>query len=191
LTKRLNDTGTVLGTTLPQPAVPYAENFRIVLATILTVDQFATFFEIPPECVTEYRPEAAVETPVAPAVGQTQEAAVTPFRLKPPLSAGRSDRGRPSADEAHHDKKSGAATAAETNIRVSVAVLDRLMNLAGELVLSRNQLLQTLESGDRRRWRRWATVGSSGRRNCRNIMQTPDAAGRQCAEPVHPAWSAT
>lgn len=38
----------------------------------------------------------------------------------------------------------------ETNIRVAIAVLDRLMNLAGELVLSRNQLLQTLEQQDAR-----------------------------------------
>ncbi len=47
-----------------------------------------------------------------------------------------------------------AATAdapADTNIRVSVQVLDRLMNLAGELVLSRNQLMQAV-----------ATSGQSG-----------------------------
>lgn len=36
------------------------------------------------------------------------------------------------------------AAAVETNIRVSVQVLDKLMNLAGELVLSRNQLLQSV-----------------------------------------------
>ena len=35
----------------------------------------------------------------------------------------------------------------ETSIRVSVNLLDQLMNLAGELVLSRNQLLQTIGSG--------------------------------------------
>jgi two-component system chemotaxis sensor kinase CheA len=35
-----------------------------------------------------------------------------------------------------------AANSADTNIRVAVGVLDKLMNLAGELVLSRNQLLQ-------------------------------------------------
>ncbi|MEQ8791230.1 MAG: hybrid sensor histidine kinase/response regulator [Pirellulaceae bacterium] len=34
----------------------------------------------------------------------------------------------------------------DANIRVSVSVLDRLMNLAGELVLSRNQLLQAVSS---------------------------------------------
>ena len=36
----------------------------------------------------------------------------------------------------------------ETSIRVTVSLLDQLMNLAGELVLSRNQLLQTITSGD-------------------------------------------
>jgi two-component system chemotaxis sensor kinase CheA len=35
----------------------------------------------------------------------------------------------------------------ETSIRVSVGLLDQLMTLAGELMLSRNQLLQTINSG--------------------------------------------
>lgn len=38
------------------------------------------------------------------------------------------------------------AEGASTNIRVPVGVLDRLMNLAGELVLSRNQLLQAVSA---------------------------------------------
>ncbi|MGW8257841.1 MAG: chemotaxis protein CheA, partial [Thermoguttaceae bacterium] len=41
------------------------------------------------------------------------------------------------------------SVAADANIRVSVSVLDSLMNLAGELVLARNQLLQTVDSNDR------------------------------------------
>ncbi|MDY7225462.1 chemotaxis protein CheW [Hyalangium rubrum] len=36
--------------------------------------------------------------------------------------------------------------AAETKVRVDVALLDRMMNLVGELVLSRNQLLQSLST---------------------------------------------
>ena len=46
------------------------------------------------------------------------------------------------------EQKTGAAApaTAEANIRVSVGLLDKLMNLAGELVLSRNQLLQSLGS---------------------------------------------
>jgi two-component system chemotaxis sensor kinase CheA len=42
-----------------------------------------------------------------------------------------------------------AAAAAETSIRVDVALLDRLMNLVGELVLARNQIIQfTGANGD-------------------------------------------
>jgi len=45
-------------------------------------------------------------------------------------------------------EKPHAAAAADSSIRVGVGVLDRLMTLAGELVLSRNQLLQTIDSKD-------------------------------------------
>ncbi|WP_136810693.1 chemotaxis protein CheW [Desulfosediminicola flagellatus] len=41
-----------------------------------------------------------------------------------------------------------ATTKPETSIRVNVSLLDSLMTLAGELVLSRNQLLQTIGSDD-------------------------------------------
>jgi two-component system chemotaxis sensor kinase CheA len=39
---------------------------------------------------------------------------------------------------------------AETSLRVHVSLLDQLMTLAGELVLSRNQLLQSMGSNDKR-----------------------------------------
>jgi two-component system, chemotaxis family, sensor kinase CheA len=46
------------------------------------------------------------------------------------------------------DKAPSPMAAGDANIRVSVGVLDSLMNLAGELVLARNQLLQTVGSSD-------------------------------------------
>lgn len=48
------------------------------------------------------------------------------------------------------------AAGGETSLRVHVSLLDQLMNLAGELVLSRNQLLQTIGSED---YRSAETVG--------------------------------
>ncbi|SHO50683.1 hybrid sensor histidine kinase/response regulator [Desulfopila aestuarii] len=53
-------------------------------------------------------------------------------------------------------KKSTPATKVETSIRVNVSLLDSLMTLAGELVLSRNQLLQTIGTDD---FRNAETVG--------------------------------
>ncbi|MBU1564351.1 MAG: chemotaxis protein CheW [Proteobacteria bacterium] len=63
----------------------------------------------------------------------------------PPIQRnGRSDS---SSDK---NKQSGHPGKAETTLRVHVSLLDSLMNLAGELVLSRNQLLQTIGSDDLR-----------------------------------------
>ena len=57
---------------------------------------------------------------------------------------------QPQAEKKSPPKKEGEKKSApETSIRVSVGVLDKLMNLAGELVLSRNQLMQAISSADR------------------------------------------
>lgn len=67
----------------------------------------------------------------------------------PPPAATPAPAPTPSASET---KPSGEATGPRTQnvsdstIRVDVALLDRLMNLAGELVLARNQILQTSSS---------------------------------------------
>lgn len=45
-------------------------------------------------------------------------------------------------------QRATATPQVESSIRVQVGVLDRLMNLAGELVLGRNQLLQTVNNTD-------------------------------------------
>ena len=48
------------------------------------------------------------------------------------------------------NKQSGPPPKTDSTLRVHVSLLDSLMNLAGELVLSRNQLLQTIGSDDLR-----------------------------------------
>lgn len=53
-----------------------------------------------------------------------------------------------SGPSARNRKPSSTPQKTDTSIRVTVSLLDQLMNLAGELVLSRNQLLQTITSGD-------------------------------------------
>ncbi len=53
---------------------------------------------------------------------------------------------------ARESKTSSPSPLAESSIRVGVQILDRLMTLAGELVLARNQLLQTANSGDSSAW---------------------------------------
>jgi len=53
---------------------------------------------------------------------------------------------KPLATRKSKEKGDKKQTAPEASIRVSVGVLDKLMNLAGELVLSRNQLMQAIAS---------------------------------------------
>ncbi|MCK5271300.1 MAG: chemotaxis protein CheW [Sedimentisphaerales bacterium] len=57
---------------------------------------------------------------------------------------------KPQAKVSSPTKKTTSSASAQTSLRVSVKVLDTLMNLAGELVLGRNQLLQEAESKDHR-----------------------------------------
>ena len=58
--------------------------------------------------------------------------------------------GFPARAELAEDKSKAPPVKGETTLRVHVSLLDSLMNLAGELVLSRNQLLQTIGSDDLR-----------------------------------------
>ncbi len=55
---------------------------------------------------------------------------------------------KPPSNPTPQAKTTAAKVKVDTSIRVHVSLLDSLMTLAGELVLSRNQLLQTISSGD-------------------------------------------
>ncbi|MDZ4687030.1 MAG: Hpt domain-containing protein, partial [Planctomycetaceae bacterium] len=142
--QRLSDTGTILASTLddePAAAVGNDRPFQLAHATVLTREQISLFFALPLDhiqplamCEPNAVPAPATATAVAPALHDT------PAREEHAVH-----ETSPSADDFHTDKKP-----ADASIRVSVAVLDRLMNFAGELVLGRNQLLQTIAGGDRR-----------------------------------------
>jgi two-component system chemotaxis sensor kinase CheA len=54
------------------------------------------------------------------------------------------------SDKTRGQEMPPSATGSDTSLRVHVSLLDSLMNLAGELVLSRNQLIQAFSSGDQR-----------------------------------------
>ena len=84
------------------------------------------------------------DAPVA--VEQEPEVITPPPAPDPPLQAAAPAPSEKTAPPAV--KKSAAKVKVDTSIRVHVSLLDSLMTLAGELVLSRNQLLQTIASND-------------------------------------------
>ncbi len=119
--------------------------------------------EAAPEAVVEAVVEAAATKEVAEDdmdaaiakafAAQAAEKATQPEPLPEPTPAPQATAtaSEPAAAKKKETKKeTGEKKAApEASIRVPVGVLDKLMNLAGELVLSRNQLMQAISSKDR------------------------------------------
>ncbi len=80
--------------------------------------------------VPALRPERVI-----PAPKQTVVSGENPLRVEPPLNKS-------------PEKEPQLSGKAQSSLRVSVDLLDTLMNLAGELVLSRNQLLQGINASN-------------------------------------------
>jgi two-component system chemotaxis sensor kinase CheA len=147
----------------------FAENPDAVPDSNATAKSVTNGASVPTATVTEPAatekpaPQAAV-LPAAPAAPETQDAA--------------HDDAAPAPASATSDASNAAAehtrpSVADSTIRVEVAILDRLMNLVGELVLTRNQILQFATVNENK-----AVTSSSQRLNLittelqENVMKT-------------------
>ena len=102
--------------------------------------------EEPAAAVTAPEPEPAAPTP-APETETATATEAAPAKAPAPSPAPKPSTA-PKTEKKAAKKKSPLNV--DTSIRVHVSLLDSLMTLAGELVLSRNQLLQTIASDDPR-----------------------------------------
>lgn len=93
---------------------------------------------VEPEPVPEAVPEPEPEPEPEPVIEAVPEPEIPPTPVAAPQAPVPADTAKM------------PTTKTETSIRVHVSLLDSLMTLAGELVLSRNQLLQTIGSDDLR-----------------------------------------
>ncbi|MFN2343412.1 MAG: chemotaxis protein CheW, partial [Desulfonatronovibrio sp.] len=107
-------------------------------------------------------PEAAA---AAPTSNDRKASSVQSVNKKSPAKAGSSTPAKPAAPEPKSKPKPAEAAPAKSqasavpeSLRVHVSLLENLMNLAGELVLSRNQLVQAISTDDER------SVGLAGQR---------------------------
>lgn len=111
------------------------------LNAILSVKQ-------PKDAVPPTKPNKPISTQKVTAAAPVEKAAVAaPVAASPTTSAAASKSDSAKADKASENKsnesKSNAElSAADSTIRVDVALLDKLMTRVGELVLARNQILQ-------------------------------------------------
>jgi len=123
------------GEALPSVAAAPAEEVAEAEPEVV-IEETVPEKEVPPTLEAEPIPEP--EPIVA-------EAAPAPTPPPPPKPKSTPPKPRP---QAAADKKPAAKVKVDSSIRVHVSLLDSLMTLAGELVLSRNQLLQTIASDD-------------------------------------------
>lgn len=109
--------------------------------------------ESPPAMAAPINPVAAIEAaPAAAASIETTAPVVATPALdvaSAPIVEQAAESTPPSTSKPAGEAPLAASPQAENSIRVQVGVLDRLMNLAGELVLGRNQLMQTINASDR------------------------------------------
>lgn len=100
--------------------------------------------------------EAAQEEPPSDPDGPTSPPKAPAGAAAGPTPSGGSDGPDPSSKQGSRPKETGAKAGqkdggsgrkvADASLRVNVGVLDQLMNLAGELVLTRNQLIQLTQA---------------------------------------------
>ena len=116
-----------------------------------TAPESAEPVETPAEKAIEPAEALVSETPAEPTPATPAEPAPAPAPVaaQEPVPDKLAPVAKPKAKSEEAPVSNAPKSTAESSIRVSVESLDHLMNLAGELVLGRNQLLQTIGSGEK------------------------------------------
>ncbi|MCC6489438.1 MAG: chemotaxis protein CheW [Candidatus Hydrogenedentes bacterium] len=116
---------------------------RIVIATVLEPDLIGSLFDT----IERDRIQLLFDPHAG---GSTAAAPVAPVHVEPPPSSPPAAATRPETQPPapRAAEASVSATAVEETLRVNVGLLEMLMNLAGELVLSRKQLRTAVAQGN-------------------------------------------
>ncbi|MEO5363665.1 MAG: response regulator, partial [Magnetococcus sp. DMHC-8] len=139
------------------PTLPN-RHLRLLVSTVLTADLLQDIVQLAPQAIQPVAIPAAMAQAVAPPAAPVaaakpaavEEAPKLPVKkpatpsshlLKPRAGT---ETGK-TAQQSDDKPKTGQPTVEET-LRVSVALLDELINMAGELVLTRNQLIRATSS---------------------------------------------
>ena len=134
-----------------EDALHHRVPLQLVIATMLDKELISTLFHdlelhrihllLDPNAE-----DAEAQTPSAPAAAKPEPAAAKPA---PEPSTPAPPAAEPKASAKSESTSESASAAADDTLRVSVKLLEDLMNLAGELVLSRNQLRTAVSMDDR------------------------------------------
>jgi two-component system chemotaxis sensor kinase CheA len=134
--------------------------FYVLYATALSLVEISKLVEIPASGITlmelPRKPAAKpIHTPAVQAAAAEKPAVHTPAAEEQPQIAKAQP---PAVSDEDGDRHEARRSEGEGTVRIPVSVLDNLMNIAGELVLARNELLEAIGTGEKR------TIANSGRR---------------------------
>lgn len=171
----LQKTGTIVDSridfesvgTLTEETGPSRIPFQVLFASIIEYDMTETLFDVSGQYIHAITDEMVVSSagqpenePVsmpakeAPQVASQPTVAATPSPVEavakpaPVMDNNPAMQAPAMAKSSDKDKDISITAKPQTSLRVNVGLLDTLMNLAGELVLSRNQLLQGINSSN-------------------------------------------
>jgi two-component system chemotaxis sensor kinase CheA len=163
--EEMEQTGTLIASSIPPDQIRTMELEKgqtgelliILFATILKPEDINVLFEIPDHQIYQVAMDMTTRClgsePSSPSpVEEATHPAGGTRPVPAPAAQTESSTAAPSMDAPEPSQKKATTKKAETetSLRVHVSLLDQLMTLAGELVLSRNQLLQSMSSEDQR-----------------------------------------
>ncbi len=147
----MQKSGIILECKIDIPAVGSLEDnvpftrlpFLVLFATIIDHDVITALFEVEEQYIHPVSQDMIIKNS---ATGKPEtKPEVVKIQAQPGTTG---ENEEPEAKSEPRPEISPSVTQAEVSLRVHVNLLDSLMTLAGELVLGRNQLLQTISSGD-------------------------------------------
>jgi len=139
----LESIGQIIGIQTDDSSAPSPQPAYVLYSTMMDKDMLVSFAGLPQEMVHAIQEQAepapvppvpAVEPHPIPAPAAEQSPSPAPPTTSPPKK-------NVAADSAEQGK-----TGTDSSLRVNIKILDNLMTLAGELVLTRNQFLQIVHS---------------------------------------------
>jgi len=144
---------------LQTDAMPDSIPFNILFGTILEPSMVNALFDIDERFIFELKEDfslvpvsgtAAAEPEIQEETSPEARESSAPLQEKENQASGFGMMQDSAGDQASNESKKTdmQVSAGETSLRVHVKLLDSLMNLAGELVLGRNQLLQAISLKD-------------------------------------------
>jgi two-component system chemotaxis sensor kinase CheA len=123
---------------------------EVLFATPLGSELVRQAVKVPPDRIYLVAKDGSVKQLAEAEAERLASPPAAPYPSKPVAPASKTAFGHPPAEGIAKNAAAASVSSVESTVRLSVTLLDSLMTLAGELVLSRNQLNESVARQDER-----------------------------------------